>query len=150
MCYIMKQPCLLYGRFGLSKSGHMVWHRNHSLYKDEGDARSSHRPHPHKSNSHRSGLCASSVTHRLSWLSHDPRHTTSTHLPLIKFLPTMQNNWFCSKNPRKKDFINYPHFAVKSILNRRNMRLLSFSPYPISYFASSSIIVESQFAEAES
>ena len=26
------------------------------------------------------------------WLLYDSRHTSSTHLPLMKFLPTMQNN----------------------------------------------------------
>ena len=41
-----------------------------------------------------------------SWLLYGPHHTNSTHLPLMKFLPTMQNNWFCSKTPRM-NFVNW-------------------------------------------
>ena len=87
--------------------------------------------------------------YRLSWLLYYPRHTNSTHLLLMKCRSTMQSNWFCSKNPRGNGFINYPHLTVKSILNRRKLLLLSFSPYPISHFASSSTTATSQLVEAE-
>ena len=113
-----------------------------------------------------------------SWLFYEPRHTNSTHLLLMRYLPTTQNNRFCSKNPRANGFINYPlpamkflptmqnnrfiwinlrmnnfinyvHLAEKSILFQLKLLLFSFSPYPITHFASSSTTVPSQLVEAE-
>ena len=84
------------------------------------------------------------------WLLYNPRHTSSTHLqvPLMKFLLTLQNNWFCTKNPPKRNgLINYPHPAVKSILYQRNLLLFSFSPYPISHFAISFTTTPSQLVK---
>ena len=83
------------------------------------------------------------------WLLYDPRHTSSTRLPLMIFLPTMQNNWLCSKNPRRNSF-NYLHLAVKSFLYRQNLLWFSSWPYPISHFASSSTTASSQLIETES
>ena len=92
---------------------------------------------------------ASRVGYRLSsWLLYDPRNTNSTH-PLMKFLPTMQNSWFCSKNPRRNSFIKYLHLVVKNILFQPKLLLLSFSPYFITHFALLSTTVPSQLVEAE-
>ena len=83
------------------------------------------------------------------WLLYDACHTSLTHLLLMKFLPTMQNNWFCTKNPRRRNgLINYLHLAVISVLYRRNLLFFSFSPYPISHFASSFITAPSQLIKA--
>ena len=46
----------------------------------------------------------------------------------------MQNNWFCSKNPRRNSFIKYLHLAVKNILCQPKLFLLSFSSYFITRF----------------
>ena len=84
-----------------------------------------------------------------SWLFYEPRHTNSTHLLLMRYLPTTQNNRFYSKNPRMSNVIKYLHLAVKSILYQQKLLLFSFSSYPITHFASSSTTVPSQLVEAE-
>ena len=68
----------------------------------------------------------------------------------MKFLPTMQNNRFCSKIRRRNSFIVYLHLAVKSILYQPKLLLFLFSSYLITHFASSSTTVPSQLVETES